>query len=644
MSQQIISEQTRILERFYEQFDPHRVDTPDIKGTRDKFNDLAEKLRPCSGLRDPLDILPPELVLQCFMALPRERSDSLSTLLTISKKWRYFVESASILWSRIFIEDLERGLHHVQRALRLSGTSPLVVFLVLQPRLGLSHLFKGHTHRIREITLRHRAYDMEFLSREKLLDTAFSSLKDLGPLSSLEALVYTSTSQSLPVVEEDRLPIMPSIRHLVGFSVRSDGILKQRENLLQISSELDLPRLQALGRGCPKLEHLGLTSNLLATTFDDGLSQFPLLRHLVLYRVVGLEKITPLLYSRGDHLVTLQLSLRWYQLLEASYLGRLPLLTTLKLHCMFHASWTHEGPLTLPPLHHIRELHFIEFDTTLEGAGVPTSTGWLKNLFSALVTSVDNVRILKFSFLSVVPLESLLDYLARLNELERFEFAHSKLEIGKTVKRTTLPSVKSLRLPNEVFLLHIELPQISHLWIDSMASEQPSPTLAIEPSGASLCSGASLTSKFGLQLPSVKELTWNGSATIGILRRSSNFTTAFASIRRLTFAEPYARKDANDFCEVLLRHPSKCPQLETIAFHCYPSWDLLFYMLLRRNLTLRMAASPIRNIELPGYPCPSLLKPMTSLLSGRLTFIPPLSDIAINTRSGMFDPAQCVEF
>lgn len=643
MSHEITSEQTTILNRFYEQFDPQgEGDTRKLQQTRHEFNHLRQKLRPNSTLPDLLDILPPEIVLQCFLALPRHRSDSLNTLLTVSRRWRYFVESASTLWTQVFIEDMERGNRRAKQSLRFSRTSPLAVFIVLQPNLEIASIFQGHIDRIREITLRHRAYDMEFLSRDDLFLHAFSTLKKLGRLSSLESISYTTTFQSPLAIEINKLPLMPVIRELTGFSIRSTHTNLSLGRLVQMSLELPLPEVHALARECPKLEHLRLTGSPPSLPFERSLYDFPLLKHLEFEREAGLRDLEPLLFSRCKHLVTLQLHLTWSQLCEADYLGQMPHLTKLILNCMAHVPTSTVRHLGLPSLNHVEELHFLQIPIP-PGEEIGPSQ-WMTNLFKTLAANMRNVGVLKLSLVQEVPVDLLLEYLSQLTKLDRLELVHDILFVDNAFNRTTLRSVKSLRLPNETLLLHVHLPRLSHLWIDSMAVDIPTQAFELAPPnatpGTSSQNPKSSSQLLKLEVPSVRELTWNGSATMGILRKSSSFTTAFASIRRLVFAEPYARKDANDFCEVILRQPSKCPHLESISFHCYPSWDLLFYMLLRRNLMHGVTISPIRSIELPGYPCTSLLSPLLGLLSSSLVFIPPLADIALNARSGVFDPSR----
>ena len=644
MPQDMVPDQVKLLKQFYEQFDPHCAqETPELWQTREQFNHLAEIFSPSPRLSDPLDALPPELALNCFLALPRERSDALDTLLIISKKWRYFIESASCLWNRVFIEDTERGNHRARRSIRLSRTTPLEVFIVLQPQLDIISLLKGESHRIREITLRHRAYDMESVSHEKLLETVFSSLNKLE-LPFLESLVYDSPFVSPLAIDEDILPIMPSIRRLIGVSIRPHHAIQHHEYLDQVSLELALPDIQVLAQACPKLKHLTLTGTPPNVAFDGSLSDFPLLQHFCFDRNTGLDEVSPLLYTKGVHLTVLELRLTWPQLLDAAYLGHLPNLATFKVNCMIYSSPMPLGRLTLPPLPNIREFHFIELGTLPHNELL--SDEWLEDLFRALASSMSRTHLLTLSLIQKVPLETLIDCLSHLDALEKLDFTYNRLSIDGLVNQRALNSIKSLRLSNELFLFHVELPQVSELCIISISSQEPYQEFvnAAQPpvSSPGPIGRRTSNSTFSFELPSIRELTWNGSASIGILRKSSSFTTAFASLRRLVFGEPYARKDANDFCEVILRHPSKCPYLNTIAFHCYPSWDLLFYMLLRRNFMPGAATVPICNIELPGYPCPLLLSPLVRLLSRRLDFIPPLSDIALNTQNGMFDVTRCV--
>jgi hypothetical protein len=92
---------------------------------------------------------------------------------------------------------------------------------------------------------------------------------------------------------------------------------------------------------------------------------------------------------------------------------------------------------------------------------------------------------------------------------------------------------------------------------------------------------------------------------------------SFPSLTKIIFrGDPEA---TNAFCESLLRYPRLCPRLETICFTKYPEWDMLLYMLLRRNVHHGPNnLSRIMRIETIVYPAPCILVPLRDLLLGRI--------------------------
>ncbi|CAG8768344.1 9255_t:CDS:1, partial [Acaulospora colombiana] len=105
---------------------------------------------------------------------------------------------------------------------------------------------------------------------------------------------------------------------------------------------------------------------------------------------------------------------------------------------------------------------------------------------------------------------------------------------------------------------------------------------------------------------------------------------SFPSLTKVSFNGRHAPLGASYFCELLLRYPRNCPSLETIAIHGYPEWDMLLYMLLRRNVYHgRDNVSRITNIELPRYPAPWILVPLSALLLGKIPLaMPPPEELS----------------
>jgi hypothetical protein len=103
-------------------------------------------------------------------------------------------------------------------------------------------------------------------------------------------------------------------------------------------------------------------------------------------------------------------------------------------------------------------------------------------------------------------------------------------------------------------------------------------------------------------------------------RHGYNYRDDFLpSLKEIIFSYSDAPQSGTAFCESLLRYPRSCPRLETIGFQRYPEWDMLFYMLLRRNVHLiQTSISRILRIQLSMAPAPFILVPLSTLLLGKI--------------------------
>jgi hypothetical protein len=533
-------------------------------------------------------------------------------------------------------------------SLSLSQTSPLVVEVVLQPQWpeSWSGLFVGHSHRIREIRFRHHSfYEGDYFMREKLFRSGLSSLGKLGPLSSLETLEYSNNAFYPHLIADGGdLPDMPALRNLVGFHIPASaldrGVLDLRK-LTRFSTESPLQHISPYFSRLSRLEHLELFEPAEEAVIDVEGVDVPFLKTLAFDRST-LYGILPILRARGTNLVNLYLRLTWNDLWDTEFLRSLPCLSQLRIYCPMHNSVRKMESLMFPALPRIREFHFIQKPAPYNQSYI-MSTSRLSFLFKALAHSMPNICTLKLAFFEAVPVRSLVDFLTTLDRLATFDLKHDYLDLENVYQRATLPKMTSLRLCNEIFLRFVDLPTLLSLWIDTVTSEGSSSAVPLPASGPAteplLDSDAAYIGRF----TSVKDLIWDGAVPPGSSGRCSMLTTAFTNIRELTFAQAYARKDSNDFCEMLLRYPTSCSHLEKISFHCYPSWDLLFHMLFRRNFMPGSSVTPLRTIRLPNLPCSTLLIPIMHLLSSRLTTIPRLSDISLTFRNGLFDHTVYVE-
>lgn len=657
-----VLKQRNLLRQFYQLYNPHHVDeSPELSRVRNEYNWLAQRQRhqrqTCT-LPDPFDFLPPELLLQCFSEVPHDRSDGLFSCLQVSRRWRYFLMSASTFWTRVFIGQGTGNVRRVEMGLQYSQSAPLILEVFLQPQQDewWLELLKPHAHRIKEIHFRHHAiYDGDYSMREPLFPQALKALQRLDRLSALETLAYVNGQQSYPPrIPPENFPVMPALRNVLGFNLESEVLgmdIISLQNLRRFTTGSPLRGIIPTLTQCSSLEHIellesfdNLTRFIVERVDDDSpwgdITQLPLLKTLIFIRN-GLNAIKPVLTLRGSQLTTLYIRISWTDMANASYLRHLPSLSHLRIYHPVERTDDSSVPLpTFPPLPQVKEFHFIQQpDIVIES--MPSPTQHFVALFHALGDRMNQVKTLTLGFFETPPVEALLRYLSTLKLLDRVELSYSELTSDASISKYTLPSLQSIRLSNETLLQYLDLPLLEDLWVDTISSDG---SQSCTPNSRELVQAKSTPTEYlhGSRFPRVQKLSWDGSISFSSVtfRRCSTITTTFSSIRTLVFAEAYARKDSNDFCEVLLRSPSSCPRLETISFHCYPSWDLLCHMLLRRNIMPGSSVTPLTSIQLPGYPSNTLLAPITALLAKRIPKIPAISDIALTFRNGLFDATK----
>jgi hypothetical protein len=121
---------------------------------------------------------------------------------------------------------------------------------------------------------------------------------------------------------------------------------------------------------------------------------------------------------------------------------------------------------------------------------------------------------------------------------------------------------------------------------------------------------------------------------------------SFPSLTKIVFRYAFDPHAANAFCESLLRYPRLCPGLKAIRLPTYPEWDILLYMLLRRNVHYAQnSLSRITQIEILGFPAPCILVPLKDLLLGRIPLeMPSPEELSfVGIEDVYFDPMMYVD-
>lgn len=624
--------QRNLLKQFYQLYDPYQAvelgegsSGTSLASIRRQYNQLASRVdpeAPQTKLRDPLIVLPPELLLPCLEQVVYDRPDceALLPLLLVSKGWNSWLRSASSLWNRIRI-----GRNDRKAALQLefSRSSPLYIEILLQPQKdddSWTETFRRCAHQIREIRLRcHSFYETDFPIRDQLFHHGLRSLKKLGTLSSLDTLEYVRQSMyPTPIANGFDLPEMPRVRNLNGFRIAASTLFAMPppiplHTLTRFSSESPLSDLAPAFTECPRLEHLELVEPIQGMIYDVETAEIPSLCSLT-YDRSSLEAILPVLQNQGSNITNLQLKMKWLDLSNLSFLTLLPKLSQLGIVC-FTASLTSETSIQLPQLPALSDFSFTQQP---RGYDELEDTSRTSSLLLSLTSKVPYLRRLKLAFLEAFSIAHCLDFLQSLDVLEHLELSYEAAQVPTGTRRHKLVSITSLRLCNDQFLRYVDMPSLTNLWIDN-ATDNGSYIM------------------YAGKFDSVTDLRWDIVIPHETSTQCASITSAFSNIRELRFAQAYARKDSNDFCELLLRHPASCPHLEKISFHCYPSWDLVIHMLLRRNLMPGSSVARIKTVQLPAYPTSSLMTPIECLLGGQIPLIPPLHDIALTFRNGLFD-------
>ncbi|CAG8487530.1 4991_t:CDS:2 [Acaulospora colombiana] len=203
-------------------------------------------------------------------------------------------------------------------------------------------------------------------------------------------------------------------------------------------------------------------------------------------------------------------------------------------------------------------------------------------------------------------------------------------------RRISCPALKRLVAETEGILRYVSMPNLFSLTIQSRYDlDKPIngvPNLEIDRSFVTSVQSLSLDTRIanilipdGTKFTQLLTLEWIGSG-----RTYFHLYHPFPSLTKITFAESNQYLGASSFCELLLRYPRLCPRLETVYMHEYPEWDMLLYMLLRRNVYQSQDnISRITSIGLPGYPAPSIVVPLNTLLLGKIPLeIPSLEGVS----------------
>jgi hypothetical protein len=629
-------ERIKLLEKIHMVESSGDTDSGTSKALHDlksRYNQLIEANLQCPNY---LEYFPNEIWTQVFLRVAEGDSANILPLMQVCQRWTSIIVSEPRVWTSIYIRSSIESLELAYSALCLSKGFPLDVTIEVPMDPNIQRTFlQSDAHRIQYLQL--KPLSGHFPSRnnegnERLIKVGANVLKDLGPLPSLHSL----TIHTFPNRNVNWSPIFvnldaPQIRYIEGAVFPQDVLAKSRYTQLQdlvtstplevILPELikfsDLRRLSLFAQ--PKLEES--TSPMVSSV--DPCKDIALLRSLEYHQEYS-DLIWPLLKHVGSSLRVLELSTEWEQLLklfdviqDARYLRELSL--SIPLSSTKGRLGGNRGKAPVLSQVQIFVLEITEEDVGGAFFEISPYAEAARLVLEVLDFNLPHVRTLHLrSYIYTSDLIRLVQTMQHLNLLHLTSIIRSNRD-----EKTTCPALKTLRtgdlnvlrylrMPN---LTSINLPSLSTAGIEgvanlpfdlSFASTTQSIAMHCKTASIILANGSEFT-----QLYTLEWFTYNG----GYDYRNGSFP----SLTNIIFSDRSAHQGATAFCESLLRCPQLCPHLKTICFRRYPEWDILLYMLLRRNvLPGRDNISSITRIEIPGFPSPCILSPLSALLLGKL--------------------------
>jgi hypothetical protein len=616
------------------------------------MTDFMDALK-ISRLQDPLSVLPPELWLHCLAEVVDNNSINLLPLLLVCKKWRDLLVSAAPLWTNIYVRDNTEYADCTHAAIRLSQKLPLSVTIEIPlPPSAFPHPIWWDAPRIRDLTFKRSprlvrsASTTDVGAMDEFYDAIFELLTPLRTLPMLEFLTilhhFDYYSLSMTKVGFPVTPMLKGIKFWC-LPVTTLGHLNSDE-LTYLSSSSPLPELYLIMPRLRRLKRLILTQ---AGDCQEDSPTIPIVDFATLPRITALEfyqsspqAMRPFLEVANSAITELQIKVSWAEFGKlAPKFGNLPLLR--HLHIILRAPKTHiKGfDLLLPSLKQVRKFEVEQqpYENDNEATVSELAIGSMLDACRASLPEVDSFLLVLHD---TVPTSNLLHCIQSLHKLRKFEFK-GKLRQEPQPPVITKDTLEEVILSSETLLLHLYIPNALEIYVATTSekatqTQLPSDFRLEAPKLRTLSLHADHRRIIHSKIyPELKHLTWidprDGCAIIA---------KSFNSLTKISFDSTSPRKECNDFCEMIMRFPASCPALETIEMRAYPEWDLLFFMLIRRNIDRPKDRSEISTLKLPGYPGVSLLVPITELLGGRFPkTMPSVSELSlIAVDAPYFDP------
>jgi hypothetical protein len=627
ISDSIESKRFELLEKIHKLESNELTESnPALRDLKSRYNELIEATTQSIQY---LEYFPTEIWIHVFLRITEDDWMDILPLMQVCQRWTSIIVSEPRIWTSIYVRSSAESLELAYSALHLSRDFPLhvTVQVPMDPNIQRT-LIRREASRIQSIRL--EKTDNRLASDKEFMKMSANVLKDLGPLPSLHSL---SINRYLRGDDISWSPILfnldaPQIRH-VESAVFSQDVLEtsrySRLRDLRASSPLEviLPKLV-------KLADLRRLTLLAPSKLDEPMppseestepwkDMAPLksLGHLQEYS----ELIWPLLKHVSPSLRVLELEIAQEQLPKLfTVIQNAQNLHDLSLHTpiLFTTGGLQGNRWKAPTLPQIRRfLLEIMIDEPIDGLGLNASSAEAAHLvWEALDKGLPRVRILHLqTYIYGDDLVRLVETMGDLTSLDLISVVR-----GDRTGKATCPTLKTLRAGDQIVLHYLSTPNLFSIDIMNVAILDEEVSRPIDRSFVSTVQSiamhggdASTILANGREFTQLRTLEWHNSH-YGYNYRDDSFP----SLTNIIFSHGSSHS-GTAFCESLLRYPRSCPRLEAICFGTFPEWDMLLYMLLRRNVFHnRNDISRISRIKLSAYPGPCILVPLCILLSGKI--------------------------
>jgi hypothetical protein len=659
-------ERINLLENIHKLESNEPTDPNTFKALRDlksRYNELIEAHIQSIRYPNYLEYFPTEIWVQVFLRIVDDNWMDILAPMQVCQRWTSIIISEPRLWTSIYIQSNVESFELAYSALSLSKDFPLGVTIEvpIDPNVHKTILQRG-TSRIQYLRFKPLSgyfSDWRYEADVQLIKVSANVLKDMGPLPSLYSLTVDTY---FPGTEHDWSPVLvnldaPQIRYVESAVFPQDVLATSRYTRLQdlgTSSSLetalpdlvkftDLRRLSLLAQ--PKLDELTSSSELPAAPCKD-IALLKSLEYLQEYS----EFIWPLLKHVNSSLRVLELEITWKQLLKLfTAIQDVHSLHDLSLYIPLQSikGESEANRWRVPALPQVQRF-VLEITEQVVGPQTLESSDFAEAahfVWEALDNSLPRIRTLHLK--SDIYTNDLVRIMQTVENLTSLDL--TTVVWSDRAEKTTCSTLKTLKTEDQEVLRYLSMPNLTSIrllrrnLVDEGESEPFDCSFASTVQWIAMPSeDASTILDNGGEFTQINTIEWYS------CRHGYHYQDAsFPSLTKIIFGEGYAHQGPNAFCELLLRYPSTCPHLDTICFRVYPEWDMLLYMLLRRNSRHSQDnISRITRIEIPGFPAPCVLIPLRDLLIAKIPLdMPSPHELSfMEVQSILFDPNMYVNF